>query len=366
MTFARTVVFLTLLSLSKTLSVGRPLDPLPALPPPGVSFQQLSILHDTVVVARVSEVGAEKSSDLGGAGNSGPVNLRRYQLAVTKVIQTTAAGSPRPTATAGASLERPIHEATVWARDQWTRQGQPVPCLEKHKTYVFFLRQRPARDGYYLSAREAFAATDATIQAVTDAGNVDKWAWSRASGGLQMALLITAEPERPATGMMPRQPSPPPGLQVPCSLAIRNVSQQPVALNLYGPDHVLSAAITGGGGREFQPQLYPELAHPASGASTPAPFSPACTTVVAPGRIVFIGPSTRPQLQWFLPMTGEIGAWTIHLNYTSKRDYPDAQKRRLWKGTLAITKPVNIRMKRYGPDEPLPSRTPPARPDRRF
>ena len=65
-------------------------------------------------------------------------------------------------------------------------------------------------------------------------------------------------------------------------------------------------------------------------------------------------------MEWSLPLTGEIGAWTIHLNYTSKRDCQDAQELRLWKGTLAITRPVNIRMKRHGPNDPLPSRSPPA------
>lgn len=311
--------------------------------PPGVSLEQLAAQCDLVVAGKITEAGEEKIIDLKWLPPNSDTKGRYYKVAVTKVLQFTPAGEA-----AGAKPAAP-KEISVAAADKWDLMGKWSPVMEKDQTKVFFLRQIPKTKEYFAIEKHFFDADDATVAAAAAACNVEKWAWGKESGGLKMAMLTPAAAEVVMGGAArpPDMPNPP--AHTGATIAVRNVSKKPVALNLYQPDAPLAlVALRDDKGEKIG------LYGPPIGGKWPA-FSADATAVVPPGGIIFIGPTNKPTTGFGLSVPGEYGPYTLKASYSSKRDGKGPKGLPLWKGALEAGQvKINVQAKRYAPGEPLP------------
>ena len=323
--------------------------------PAGVSFEQLAATSDLVIVAKMSSVGELKDFRLKWTEGNPPeeAKLRAFRLSDVKVLQSSRAG----TAIAATAPASDLAELAVWAADfRAAMLAKLAPAMAKDGQYVLFLRRMPEDKGLFLPLRRAFAADEAVVKTATAACKVDAWPWGKESAGLKMALLIAPEVQAITGGAMPIGGRPSLNLAVPCTLAVRNVSDKPIALDLYDQDRVLSVkaftvGVRAGGGVESPAVLYHD---PGPNQGAPAPYHAAFSILVGPGQIALIG-RTAPEAQWDLPLQIDFGQWTLHATYTCTRKDKGPGGTTLWTGKLeAAPVPMNITQKPFDRLNPPP------------
>lgn len=315
----------------------------------GTSLEQWAATSDLVVVAKVSSVGDFQKAKVALSEGQAPqeMPLRVYETAVTELLQADSpaqqpANQPAQSAPAASAPAKGQKLTVLASESRFLLRGKQHP-LDKDSSYVFFLRRVPSEAGFFLPTLRAVPADESAIKAAKAAVNVDNWPWGKESGGLKLALLINSEFNWPGGGAAPPDGIVKANISPACSLAMRNVSQKPIAINLYLEDRYLSMKASGGEEKETPIILYHDLP---PNAGITAPFNEAFTTIIQPGQVILIGP-WGPASQWQFPLSLGLAQWKLQAGYFSKRSDKGVKGMALWQGTVQAA-PVQIEIKQGG------------------
>ena len=143
---------------------------------------------------------------------------------------------------------------------------------------MMVLNKLPGRTEYYLPSyfMNFKAATDPMVKEVEKLADMDSWPWGKSQSGLQLACMVISAYE--LGGEAGKDAS------VYACLAVRNVSDKPLAVNLYDDDKCLQITATSDAGT-FSTDFYNFKSR------QPTEFDADNTVVVKPGGIIFIGPT---------------------------------------------------------------------------
>ena len=167
---------------------------------------------------------------------------RRYGVKVGQIIRFRKG---KPVATNAKTLPEVGKQIDVLLRDDsHIRAGAGAEArLTPGKTYVMILlgwreaasRGRPT---YHTQRGLVQPSSPKRIEAVKNAADVTRWAWSKPRGGLQITIL-------PSISTLAALHSKE-GLWMDCRFALRNASDKPVTVNLYKWDKLFAVKATGG------------------------------------------------------------------------------------------------------------------------
>ncbi len=309
-----------------------------------VPLEIIAARSELVVVADVVKTNPPAMIALNVPDSPKPVNtwFMKCTLRITRVI--TENGKP-PAAGDAKPANRTIEIFTRAPRP--AQPGQPriavsdmyYASLQAGKGYVLLLRKMAGRAEYYLPSypRNSAPAGAEEIKKIERAALVAKWAWGKAVGGLQIALVPRQtrvqlrQIRRHVRGKDGRMRPQFQGksASVPCVVALRNVAKEPVAVNLYAGDRLLSVVAKGPGGKTVKPDLYGWLAR-----ADLALFSPKYTAIIKPGAVLFIGPTGKGDYGMSLNLDVATGKWRLQASYTCARQAAGVGGRKLWTGTI--------------------------------
>ncbi len=156
--------------------------------------------------------------------------------------------------------------------------GPNYPKFKAGNSYMMVLNKLPGRTEYYLPSyfMNFKAATDPMVKEVEKLADMDSWPWGKSQSGLQLACMVISAYE--LGGEAGKDAS------VYACLAVRNVSDKPLAVNLYDDDKCLQITATSDAGA-FSTDFYNFKSR------QPTEFDADNTVVVKPGGIIFIGPT---------------------------------------------------------------------------
>lgn len=250
--------------------------------------------------------------------------FRWYRIRIAKVIKESAArGAP-----VGAVASRPSSdEVNVLARSRrqgdetlgWLDDllGSGVPGLTLGESYCLVLHRMPGERRYYLRGEDrCHRRSDATwVAAVEKAAELDRWPWGTPVRGLRLAILPSSMPERSM------HPADCPRLLI----AIGNISDRPIKLNLHPHDQYLVLRATAEHGETVEQGLGEAR------AVVPRQFTPRSVGGLAPGEINFLTISGIGYVDVPLRMNLQRQAWWLQAVYQSYR-YQEGLG--LWTGSV--------------------------------
>jgi len=266
--------------------------------------------------------------------------FQKFAIEVHEVIKespTPSSPKPRNPALSQPASARGAHAATQPARRliefyaRWLPKDGPdapgVVPLEVGTEVILVMYRVPMQAELYLPANDMhrFRDTKENLARMQEA-TVDHWPWGQTTDGLQLALL--AEPKVPVANTGPSM--------LHAVLAVRNVSKEPIHLNINPDDKPfgLSAGVVGK--PETASDLYAIVHKLKPGVSA--------VQTVRPGGVVFL--ATSGPVYAYAPMGVQIDAssrdqkWQVTAQYTNKTAHT-ADGKTLWAGTLN-SKPVSI------------------------
>jgi len=292
---------------------------------------------DLVVVARVIGGGEAAEMQLQPPGAVKPRRgwFRTYRIAVERVLRDANA----------AGRKAPLKEISVLAPSPGPRKpGQrsihvsdlpAYPALKAGASYILLVRRLPGRTEYFLPAyfKNFRLADEKAVKEIAWLADLEQWPWGEAQDGLQIALV----PSR-RTLTAGRRRGGGPSVFIQCTVAVRNVSDKPLAVNLYPEDRSLSLTATDAEGNVQNADLYGWLARADLRA-----FGPWALHEIAPGRMLFVGPSGAPTFGLGVNLPLRPGIWRLQAGYASKRDAKSAKGLAAWTGAIT-SKAVEVRV----------------------
>ena len=295
---------------------------------PYIPMQVVVGKADRIVIAEVTEVGEAKEMELKSPDFGGKTWCRTFKVKVTREIAAAGAASKPADKEAAAVKMKVIARCAApppppgpGGLTLHVSDGPNYPKFQAGKSYMMILCKLPGRTEYYLPSYflNFKADGDPMVKEVEKLADLDSWPWGKMQDGLQLACTIISAYVVPGGT----------GDKAFCfaCVAVRNVSDKPVALNLYDNDKCLQITATSDAGA-FSTNFYN------SKSGQPADFDAANTIVVKPKEVVFIGPTGPGDrgLGFRLPL--DSGKYEFHATYTSSRDSKGKDGVTLWKGTL--------------------------------
>jgi len=335
----------------------------PMLLPPGAAFLPMEVLvskADCVVIATVAGAGKDEQP-APKAPNTRPAGQRlvRYKVELSRVLkqppdvkEPLGPGDVIDVLTHAPPSVRPPTAPPAGAAPPDAPAPEAVPPwlfarLEAGKAYVLLLARMPEAGTFLLSPMPGHCqpADEEAVERVERALNLDKWNWGEEAGGLRLALLVQGPGRRMPDGLA--------HLQV--LIALRNVSKEPIRVNLYPPDKPLSMLARTPEGRTVLHELYDE--RPAGAGR----FGPRHVVEIAPGEVGFVAPQQHMRFALHLAMRLTEGDWLLQAGYRSDRQ-AEGDSPALWMGKLESPL-VPVKVKKFTPpmidrgDGPMP--TPP-------
>ena len=296
---------------------------------------------DLVVQGRLIRAEAPKNRRMQVPGDLtlSTADFQKFALEVQDVIkESPSPNSPKPRnpATSQPASARGTHATTQPRRliefySRWLpNDGADAPGLVKLEVgteVIVVLYRVPMQSELYLPANDMhrFRATKENLTRMQQA-TVDHWSWGEESSGLKLALL--AEPKVPVANTGPSM------LQA--VLAVRNVSKEPIHLNINPEDKPFGMSAGVVGKPATASDLYASVHKLKPGVSA--------VQTVRPGRVVFL--ATSGPVYAYAPMGVQIDVgspdqkWQATAQYTNKAD-KTAEGKPLWTGTIN-SKPVSI------------------------
>jgi len=295
---------------------------------------------DLVAVVSVTEAGPPAEMTLKVPDQARPAKgwFQRFKGTVTRTLRDAAAATAAPAETAPAAPTaepRTIEWLAPCAEP--AKPGAPVlhvadgpawPDLKVGTAYVLILRRLPDRREYFLPAypknfRTAVEKNVAEVEAFAD---VDAWPWGEETGGLRVALV----PSSPTATLYPARTGTP-TVQVQVTVALRNTTAGPLAVNLYEWDRHLTVYVVAVDGAAVKYDMYSYLEQ---SRKRKQPFGPDAVEVIPAGEMLLIGPAgaTKYGLGLHLPLTA--GKWNIQAAYETNRKGAAKGGQPLWTGKV--------------------------------
>jgi hypothetical protein len=227
------------------------------------------------------------------------------------------------------------------AKDDPTPDAFYLPKLEKGKTYLLLLVKLPGteKNVYYLpnNPQCVQAPDEEHVAAMKKALDQTAWPWSKPVNGLQMAMFASCE-ELPQRQRATAESAGQAGLLLHVSLAVRNASDKPMAVNLNECDEYIEIAA-GNGGKAIKGDVYkPREPGEAVATTGPSMFG---YVILAPGDVAFVTPYGAEAGDFSIPLRVASGKWALTASYKSGRegkgyrwDGKMKQEQPLWQGTV--------------------------------
>ncbi len=284
---------------------------------------------------------------------------RKYKIRITKVLRDTEK------AFAVKDGKEAAVQIGVFTQARAPRAAggpiRPMVCGPSHlvlktgQKYLLLLRKLPGKAEYFLPSYPKNAkAIDQTefnkkfVAKVEKLVDIDTWPWGKAAGGLQMAL-ITENSQATLAQMRVKRGGPlVVRARVPLTIAMRNVSDRPITVNMYQWDRFLGLSYTQGK-KQIEYPLYEYL----DLSKRPQPafsFAGKLVKTIKPGEIIFLGPngaSLYPGMR--VSVMGEPGKMWLQAKYVSTRTAADPkdENRKLWTGEI-LSAPVLVELVKSG------------------
>jgi hypothetical protein len=225
------------------------------------------------------------------------------------------------------------------AKDDPTPDAYYLPKLAKGKTHLLMLVKLPGTDKnvYYLpnNPQCVQSADEEHLAGMRKAMDQKNWPWSKAVNGLQMAMFASLEPlpqPKSTTAEAVKRPN----LLLRVSLAVRNASDKPMAVNLNECDQCIAISALGPVGSIGVVHGLPE---PRGTMPTSNPYPFRCI-ILSPGELAFITPFGE-DAEFSVPLRLSPGKWTVTATYKSSREGKGskmegtaARGEPLWQGTV--------------------------------
>ena len=214
------------------------------------------------------------------------------------------------------------------------------PRFSPNREYILALRKLLGRGEYYLpaSTRHYRPARRTGVAEFQRVANVDAWPWGQASDGLQIAVIpfprnvrferqVIVGGSGQGAGRPVRRQG---GAHVQFLIALRNVSNEAICVNLYKPDRVLSFRATGPEGKAVPHDFY-RYYRPKQAVQ----FGPKHLASIAPGEVLFVGPDGPAEHAIAVTMPLTVGDWQLQATYASQRQVGEDEEVKPWKGKIS-------------------------------
>lgn len=287
---------------------------------------------DLIVIGKVTEEGASQEMEFKNPQFDGKTRkgwYRTFKVKVSRVLGQDGQASKL----VGEEIEvlamakapapppaPPVPGGGIVLRQPIIMDGVTYPNLQTGKSYVLILNTLSDRNEHYLPSdpKNYRIDTDPQLKEIEKLADKSKWPWGKVEQGLQMACLVSGSANRNAKT---------PSAFIQASVAVRNVSDKPIALNLYSGDRCMQVTATAADGKTFSPDMYRGTRNPEFDVSKH-------TIVVKPNELTFIGPSGSALygLGFNLPL--EPGLYHFYATYTNSREGKGADNVELWTGTI--------------------------------
>lgn len=296
---------------------------------------------DLIVEAEVVAVGEPAEMEIHHPGIKKPWRrwYRTYRLNVKRVVRDKQAASrkqPLGQMEVLAQAPKPQPPAKPGEFRPRMADGPMYPTLRQGASYMLVMKRFPKREGYVIpSYFKNFAAADSkTARDIEAAADLEIWPWGQAKDGLQIALIPSLRSTfqgRTRQGL--------PSTFVHLTIALRNISGKPIAVNLYPWDRTVSAAAFGQKQEVAPTNLYRHLAQ-----RQREDFAAKHTSTIGPGEILFIGPDGVAHYGLGCQFPIKAGDWKLQAKYASERKGAPAEGLPLWQGEIASS-PIAIEVK---------------------
>lgn len=310
-----------------------------------VPMEVVAYRADLVVLAKVVEKQRPRAVAIQPPGELQP-RARQMQLVRVELLRvfkdsanpysapsTRRAGTGNAPATrpADAPGEKPAQIEVYVSAPATPLVTSDAPELQTGKQYLLVLYHIPGRVSYYLpdDARGRVAAGGLNAARMEKAVDVSKWAWGAASGGLEVALLVGSPVTLPKRGPLYLH-----GL-----VAMRNISDEAISVNIDPEGKPLDVAASGEKDARVKSEFYARPRKLRPGTSP--------TVTIAPGAVVFLGPSGRSDFAWGFEMPLTPGRWSLQCGYRNSREVP-ADKKEAWRGEVRSA-PVEVEVRSLTP-----------------
>ena len=251
----------------------------------------------------------------------------RYTLAVSEVIREEKAAAPKdPNAAPSPATQPAPRRISILAktppvaiRGQMPDGGYWVD-LREDQSYILLLRRLPDRQEYYLPLHpmNSRPAAKEDVDKVKKAAEFSSWPWGKSVDGLQVALLMNRTQARLQKSWVripggPAQGVPQTTARFEIVLALHNVSDKAIRVNLHPAGEFLKLQAAGPDGNTLPLDLYVEVRKMAV-APAILPFS----REIAPGKVLFVAPEGQAKEATVLQPQMTPGKWTFRASYAQR------------------------------------------------
>jgi hypothetical protein len=286
---------------------------------------------DVVAVGEITSESPMTKVDglaLPGEGKPYPMDVVVFEMKVSKFLKDgrKAATSGPATASAPAGdklrlLVMQTHEGD--GKGLWSAAGR-MP-LEKGKKFIVSAFVLPGREELYVPYFGGYRleATDDAVKDVQAALDTDKWAWGKASGGLQLAVLAPTDMQASYPPIMVVKGVKGLNNSILTSYALRNASDKPVTIPLKQMLASMELTATGGG---------TTAAANAWWDASPRGTEVAEKLEVPAGAVILLGPKGPTRLAGNTVIIMQYGS--VYFRATMSAENDAATQPNLWHGKL--------------------------------
>jgi hypothetical protein len=292
---------------------------------------------DRIIVGEVTAIGKPQEMDLAAPDfpASGKGWYHTFKVKVARQVLPAANEDKSETQPSGEKAPKDkVLDVITRCADPDPKAAAPAVKQTYHNPLVgdsclMILSKLPgqANGEYYLPNRwENLRATnDPGVKAIEKLAPaaIESWSWGKPVNGLQIGLYVFASFDTP-----PRRFD----QYMEASVALRNTTDKPLAVNLYEMDKCLEITATSAGGNVFHSEFYNWKKHPVTRFDAAAD-----TFVIEPKGKIFIGPAGLAYTT--VAMALGDGKYVFQASYTSKRQANSKDHPKLWTGTIT-SKPL--------------------------
>ena len=265
---------------------------------------------------------------LPGEGKAYPVDVVGFEMKVSRFLKDGRKAATSGPATASAPATDKLRLLVIQSHEGdgkglWSAAGR-MP-LEKGKTFIVSAFVLPGREELYVPYFGGYRleASDDSVKQVQAALDTDKWAWGKAVGGLQLAVLGPTDMEASYPPVMVVKGIKGLNNNILTAYALRNASDKPVTIPLRQMLASLELTATGGGTTAAANAWFD---------GSPRGTEPAEKLEVPAGAVILLGPKGPTRFAANAIIIMQYGSVSFRATMSAENDA--ASQPNLWHGKL--------------------------------
>jgi len=278
---------------------------------------------DAILIARITSMGEPRQITVTLPGAPEPIT-RQYAKAKATIDRVIKPSSDKAHALAkGGAIE---FEVLARTSSQGTR---PQPIIRKGPAYLLALQRFDDSHRWFLPFSHAHFQSPArvNVEKIARAADTSGWPWGPAAGELQIAMISKWSLWKHTAANKDT-------VFFRAFLAVRNVSKEPVTVNLRPADAPLWVEARAVNGQTVRADVYDDL-HSKLKGEWPKPVE-----TLGPGEACFVCTTGAKPVQVGGPMDLAAGAWSLFAGYQNQRGETE-DGRKLWTGKV-LSMPLRV------------------------